>query len=290
MKAGLCANVFALDALGRLGLQPSGVVHVQSVTEEECTGNGALSALVRGYRADAALIPEPEENMLVRANVGVIWFRVYVQGRPFHVREAGQGANAIEAAFRLIDALKKLETTWNQRRSDYPYFDSLDHPININVGKIAGGDWASSVPAWCTLDVRAAIYPGVEPKDAAEEIETCLMERSSSDQFLADHPPRIEYNGFFTRGYVLEEGSDAEAALARGHALSFGAELESFVTAGYLDGRVFVLYDDCPCLVYGPLSRNIHAFDERVSLESVQQITGTIALFVAEWCGLESIP
>jgi len=290
MKAGLCANVFALDALRGLGLQPAGTVHVQSVTEEECTGNGALSALVRGYRADAALIPEPEENMLVRANVGVIWFRIHVKGRPFHVREAGQGANAIEAAYRLIGALKELESTWNQRRFDYPYFDSLEHPINFNVGKIAGGDWASSVPAWCTLDVRAAIYPGVDPKDAAEEIENCLMERSNSDPFLADHPPRIEYNGFFSRGYVLEEGSDAEAALARCHALSFGAELESFVTPGYLDGRVFVLYDDCPCLVYGPLSHNIHAFDERVNLESVQQITGAIALFVAEWCGLETAP
>ena len=33
-----------------------------------------------------------------------------------------------------------------------------------------------------------------------------------------------------------------------------------------------------------------HAFDERVNLESVQQITGSIALFVAEWCGLETIP
>jgi len=290
MKAGLCANVFALDALRGLGLQPTGTVHVQSVTEEECTGNGALSALVRGYRADAALIPEPEENMLVRANVGVIWFRIHVKGRPFHVREAGQGANAIEAAYRLIGALKELETTWNQRRFDYPYFESLEHPINFNVGKIAGGDWASSVPAWCTLDVRAAIYPGVDPKDAADEIETCLMELSSSDPFLAEHPPRIEYNGFFARGYVLEEGSDAEAALARSHALSFGAELESFVTPGYLDGRVFVLYDDCPCLVYGPLSQNIHAFDERVNLESVQQITGAIALFVAEWCGLETVP
>ena len=254
MKAGLCANVFALDALRGLGLQPAGTVHVQSVTEEECTGNGALSALVRGYRADAALIPEPEENMLVRANVGVIWFRIHVKGRPFHVREAGQGANAIEAAYRLIGVLKELESTWNQRRFDYSYFDSLKHPINFNVGKIAGGDWASSVPAWCTMDVRAAIYPGGDPKDAAEEIENCLMERSNSDPFLADHPPRIEYNGFFSRGYVLEEGSDAEAALSRCHALSFGAELESFVTPGYLDGRVFVLYDDSPCLVYGPLS------------------------------------
>ena len=69
MKSGLCANIFALDALRTLGLKPSAEVFVQSVTEEECTGNGALSALVRGYSAEAAMIPEPEDDMLVRANV-----------------------------------------------------------------------------------------------------------------------------------------------------------------------------------------------------------------------------
>ena len=30
-------------------------------------------------------------------------------------------------------------------------------------------------------------------------------------------------------------------------------------------------------------------FDERVSLASLKRITGTMALFVAEWCGLESL-
>ena len=73
MKAGIAANIFALDALRQLGYQPAATVYVQSVTEEECTGNGALSALIRGYRADAAIIPEPMNNALVRANVGVIW-------------------------------------------------------------------------------------------------------------------------------------------------------------------------------------------------------------------------
>jgi acetylornithine deacetylase len=61
------------------------------------------------------------------------------------------------------------------------------------------------------------------------------------------------------------------------------------VTPGYLDARVFVLYGNTPCLVYGPVSEDIHAFDERVSLASVKRITGTIALFVAEWCGLEAL-
>ena len=289
MKAGLCANIFAMDALRGLGLQPAAEVYLQSVTEEECTGNGALSALVRGYQADAAIIPEPEDDMLVRANVGVIWFRVHVRGRPFHVREAARGANAIEAAYRLIEALKDLETQWNEKRSEHRYFEDLEQPINFNVGKISGGDWASSVPAWCCVDVRAAIYPGVDPRDAAREIEACLAARSRDDPFLSENPPEVEYNGFFAQGYVLEEGSDAEKVLARAHATSFGSELRSFVTPGYLDGRVFVLYDNCPCLVYGPLSRGIHAFDECVSIASVKRITGALALFIASWCGLETL-
>ena len=259
------------------------------MTEEECTGNGALSCLVRGYKAAAALIPEPEDDKLVRANVGVIWFRVHVRGMPVHVREAGAGANAIEAAYRLIQGLRELEADWNRRQGEHRYFEDLDHPINLNVGKIEGGDWASSVPAWCSFDCRIALYPGVDPREAAKEIEACIRGTSRDDAFLSNHPPEVEYNGFFAEGYVLEEGSAAEETLARAHAKSYGASLESFVTPGYLDGRVFVLYDDCPCLVYGPYSENIHGFDERVSLSSVKRVTGSIALFIAEWCGLERL-
>lgn len=288
MKAGLAANLFALDALHALGFQPAARVYLQSVTEEECTGNGALSCLVRGYRADAAIIPEPENDKLVRANVGVLWFRVHVRGFPVHVREAGSGANAIEACFPLISALHELEESWNRAKFGMRHFENLDHPINLNVGKIVGGDWASSVPAWCSFDCRMAIYPEWDAAEKAKEIEAQIGEAASAVPFLANKPPEIEWNGFRANGYVLQEGSDAESTLARAHARAYGQALESFVTPGYLDGRVFVLYDDCPCLVYGPYSENIHGFDERVSLSSVKRVTGSIALFVAEWCGVEA--
>jgi acetylornithine deacetylase len=65
-----------------------------------------------------------------------------------------------------------------------------------------------------------------------------------------------------------------------------GAELGADLAPAYLDGRVFVLYDDCPCLVYGPAAENIHGFDERVSLTSIRQTTRSLALFTARWCGL----
>jgi acetylornithine deacetylase len=289
MKAGLTANIFALDALRRLDLQPAATVYLQSVVEEECTGNGALACMARGYTADAAIIPEPEDEQLVRANTGVLWFRITVRGRPVHVREAGTGANAIEAAYRIIQALRGLEAEWNGRRGAHRHFEDLDHPINFNIGKIEGGDWASSVPAWCSMDCRIAIYPGVDPAEAAREIEAAVLGAAHGDAFLSNTPPDIEWNGFFAKGYVLQEGSEAEAVLGRAHFAAMRRPLTSFVTPGYLDARVFMIYQDIPCLVYGPISENIHGFDERVSLASLQRVTGAIALFIAEWCGLEPI-
>ena len=288
MKAGIAANLFALDALARLGYQPAGRVHQQSVVEEECTGNGALACLQRGYDADAAIIPEPTDDKLVRANVGVIWFRVHVRGVPTHVREAGRGVNAIEAAYHLIQTLRRLEADWNAEKSRYPRFAGEDHPINFNVGKIAGGDWTSTVPPWCSFDCRIAIYPGDEPAERARELERRLQESARKHPFLANNPPEVAYTGFLARGYELDEGSEAERVLHRSHAASTRRELASYVMPAYLDGRVFAIYGGRPCLVYGPLAEAVHGFDERVSLASTKRVTGAIALFVAEWCGLEA--
>jgi acetylornithine deacetylase len=57
----------------------------------------------------------------------------------------------------------------------------------------------------------------------------------------------------------------------------------------YLDARVYALYDRIPALCYGPSGQNVHGYDERVSLASVKRTTTAIALFIAEWCGLEPV-
>ncbi|QDA35846.1 ArgE/DapE family deacylase (plasmid) [Paracoccus liaowanqingii] len=289
MKAGLIACVAALDALRSLGLQPAARVHIQSVVEEECTGNGALACLVAGYTAEAAIIPEPEDECLVRANCGVLWFEVAIAGQPVHVREAGTGANAIDAASRVIASLRKIEARWNAEAPQHEHFRDMAHPINFNVGQIEGGDWASTVAAWCKMQCRIAIYPGDDPAVRAAEIEGHLRQDLADDPYLSSNPPQVNWNGFFARGYVLEEGSDAEDTLRRAHLTAASAPLQSLTTPGYLDGRVFVIYGDMPCLVYGPVSEAIHGFNERVSLSSVQRVTGAIALFIAEWCGLEAV-
>ena len=136
MKAGLVLNLAALDALRRLGYQPAARVHLQSVVEEECTGNGALAALLRGYKADAAIITEPTNHALVRANLGVIWLRVHLRGKPVHVLEAGSGANAIEMERDLVGP--NGNGGWRDRNDnpveDHLFIFEFDIETSIEVG------------------------------------------------------------------------------------------------------------------------------------------------------------
>jgi acetylornithine deacetylase len=289
MKAGLVANLFAFDAVRGAGFEPAASVYLQSVVEEECTGNGALACLARGYRADAVLITEPMDNALARANVGVLWFQVELRGRPAHVLESYKGSSAIRSMYRVIEALERLESKWNKCKGEHRHFEDMEKPITINVGKIEGGDWASSLACWCRIDVRAGFYPEVSVRDAQAEIEAAVRESCRDDAYLSNHPPTITYNGFTAAGYVLEEGSAAESCLREAHAQVFESDLDARVCPAYLDARVFVLYDDTPALVYGPTSERIHGFDERVDLDSVRRVTKSVALFMAQWCGLNTL-
>jgi acetylornithine deacetylase len=292
MKAGLASNLFAIEALKHLGLRPAADVFFQSVVEEECTGNGALACLQRGYRADAALIPEPFAEKFVSSQVGVIWFQVRLKGLPTHVAYAGSGANAIEAAIPLFEALHRLEHRMNAPECRHHDYAGHSHALNLNIGKIEGGDWASSVPAWCVFDVRMGVFPGQNLDEMRHMIEEAVLEAARSHPFLAKNRPEIVYNGFAAEGYSFrddkgETAREALAALDRAHSLVAGRPLEHEAITATTDARFFGLYADTPALVYGPRAEAIHGFNERVDLESVRRVTQSTALFIADWCGLE---
>lgn len=292
MKAGLASNLYALDALRECGFVPAAAVYLQSVVEEECTGNGALACLQRGYRADAALIPEPFAETLVTAQVGVLWFQVHLRGLPAHVAYAASGANAIEAAIPLVEALHRMEDGWNAPDRRPAQYRGHDHALNLNVGKIVGGDWTSSVPAWCVFDVRMGLFPGQDMAEAKAEIETVLAEAAAGHPFLRENRPEIVYHGFQAAGYALTEQNhaltgDAIACLTEAHRAVTGRPLEFSAITATTDARFFGLYADTPALVYGPRADAIHGFNERVDLDSMRRVTQATALFIADWCGLE---
>jgi len=286
MKSGVACMVYAMDAIRDAGFEPAADVYVETVTEEESTGNGALSTLLRGYRADAALVPEPTGHTITRSQTGTIWFRLRVRGIPVRVAVAQDGSNAIMSAYVLMQALYAHTRTLNEAALASTWYDDIKDPIKFNPGIIRGGDWASSTPAWCEVDCRIGLLPGTSPEEAMAGIEATGRAAAKGDGFLANNPPEIVWTGFQNDLFVLEPGSEAEAVLAAAHASVHGGQLPERRTTAVNDTRYYGLYFDIPGLCYGPKGEGAHAFDERTSIEDLRTCTRTISTFVTEWCGI----
>jgi acetylornithine deacetylase len=288
MKAGIVAYTFALNALQRLGFEPAAKLIVQSVIEEECTGNGALACLVEGYTADAAIIPEPGEG-LMSAQMGVMWLTIDVYGVPVHAAYAHTGIAAITFANYLVDELRKLEAQWNRPECRHPVYGQHEHPINFNLGRMAGGEWTSSVPTHCRVDMRLGFYPGRSCADVRQEVEALLARAHAAHPQQASVRYEVTYQGFQAEGCVVDLQSSAMQQLMQCHRDIVGSEPLLRASTATTDVRFFHLYGKIPATCYGPYGENIHGIDEWVSIDSMQRVSAVLALFIARWCGLNRL-
>ena len=276
MKAGLVAMTGAVRALRRAGVQLAGDVHLQSVVEEECTGNGALQCLLSGARADACVLTEPHPDHLTVAQVGVLWFHVDVSGRPAHAARMSQGANAIEAAHAVLAELRVLEAELN---ADPPApYDRFEHPINLNPGRVSGGDWTSTVAAQCTLSCRLAMYPGMDPRELRARVEAAAARAASDFQVT------VRYDGFSCEGSVVEADEPLVRVLSDAYARVHGEPPALEATTATTDARHFIRHG-IPAVCFGPRAERIHGIDERVSLSSLVDCARVLAHFVRDWSG-----
>ncbi|MBL8331660.1 MAG: ArgE/DapE family deacylase [Rubrivivax sp.] len=288
MKAGIVAYCMAFQALQRLGWQPAARVTMQSVIEEECTGNGALACLVAGYTADAAIIPEPFD-LVMSAQLGVMWMTLDVYGVPVHAAVAQTGIGAIEFAQHLVDRLRELEARWNEPRHRHSLYCNHDHPINFNLGRIEGGEWSSSVSTHCRVDLRLGFYPGVKPAEVRAQVEALLREAHAAHPAHASVSYDVSYHGFQAEGLVVDLQQPALQTLMQAHRDITGQACEARASTATTDVRFFHLYGQIPSTCYGPRGANIHGVDEWVSIDSLQQVTAVLALTMARWCGLEPL-
>jgi acetylornithine deacetylase len=286
MKAGLVAMTGAVKALRALGVTLRGDVTLQSVVEEECTGNGALQCLLAGSGADAdaAILTEPHHDHFTIAQVGVLWFHVEVKGVPAHAARASSlGFNALDAVQVVLAELRALEAQLNAERTDHPHYARHDHPINLNPGVLTGGDWTSTVPAEATLSCRLALYPGQDPAELQRRVEEAVARGGGRDRIAT-----VRYDGFRCEG--CEVAADAPVVLALIDAymsVHGGAAPALLATTATTDARHFVARG-IPAICFGPQAEEIHGVDERVSLSSMAEVARTLARFLVNWCG-ESI-
>ncbi|GGK35392.1 acetylornithine deacetylase [Caldalkalibacillus thermarum] len=287
MKSGIAAFIYAVKAIQQAGVELGADLLLKTVIEEECTGNGTLATLEKGYKAEGALIPEPFGPRALKAQVGVIWVRVKVKGLGAHVERADRAVNAIEKAYVLIEALKQYRAYINNLPK-HPDFQDHEHPLNVNVGVIRSGDWPSNVPAECTFEARIGFYPGIDPQQVKDDVKRWLLQAARQDEWLRKVEPEISFYGFHAEGVSLNQNLELFKILEKAHEKSTGNRLTYMSATATTDIRFYHLYYNIPATCYGPIGANMHGANEWVDLNSVKQVTKTYAAFILDWCGVRT--
>ncbi len=282
MKIGIAINLFLPRLFRDLGIALAGDLTIHSVIEEECSGIGALDAARRG-RADAALVTESEHMRFTRACLGVLWFRVRIEGKAWHAMEARKGVNAISKAMPVIQALEDLDRRLNE--TAHPDWADVDHPINLNIGVIQGGDWPSTVPGACELSCRVSFFPGQTVEGMHALIEQAVRSAAEGDAWLRQHPPIVAYHGFQSAGSVLPADAPLIQTMGKWHRRVHDEAMTIRVATSITDDRYYN-FNGIPAGCYGASGGNPHGADEWLDLTSVVPTAKVIGAAVLEWCGL----
>ena len=282
MKGGVVAILAAVRALVASGAPKAldGELLVVSVPSEEDGGQGMLAAIRAGCTGDAAIITEPTELEVVIAHAGAITFRLVVPGRAAHASKRREGVSALDNLYVLIRALEADETARNAAETD-PLMTVLELPYATMIGKIEGGEWASTVLDRVVVEGRYGVKLGQTWRDAEADLRACIEAASAADPFLRDHPVEVELTGGkFSSARIPADhplpvslADAAEATLGRRPALigePYGADMRLLVNEGAT-----------PTVIFGPGDVRIaHSADEFVSLADVADCARVLAAWV----------
>jgi acetylornithine deacetylase len=257
------------------------------VIGEEDGGIGTLATIQRGYRGDGAIIMEPTGLAICPSQAGALNFRITVRGKAAHGCVREEGVSALEKYQIIHDELMALETRRNHNCSD-PLYRDYRVPFPLSVGKIEGGDWASSVPDWVRVEGRYGLAPGEEAEAAQESFSSALAQIGTIDPWLRDHPPELEWWGgrFLPASVPPDDPIVAELQgvlrdLGRGEPVLRGVTFGS-------DMRLLVREAGTPTVLFGPGDiRHAHAIDESVSIEELEVTAKTLALTALRFCGYD---
>ncbi|WP_214484265.1 peptidase [Bacillus sp. SM2101] len=286
MKGGNIALLLAIDAIKGLGIKLKGDVIFQSVIEEESGGAGTLATLLRGYKADAAIIPEPTNMKIFPKQQGSMWFRLMVKGRAAHGGTRYEGVSAIEKSMSVVTHIEQLEKKRNENIND-PLYANIPIPIPINIGKISGGTWPSSVADTVIIEGRMGVAPNESLQAAQAEMKNWLTTLSLQDSWFEHNPVDLEWFGARWVPGTLNLDHELINVLSSKYRLIMNEQAIVEASPWGTDGGLLSQVGDIPTVVFGPgVTEVAHYPNEFVELDKIFQTAEIIALTVLEWCGV----
>ncbi len=287
MKGGLASILGAVRALRETGAldRLGGELLVALVPSEEDGGQGTLAAIRAGATGDAAIITEPTGLEIVIAHAGAITFELTVPGRAAHASRRTEGVSALANLQVLVGALEADEARRNEAETE-PLMAALGMPYPSMIGKVSGGEWASTVMDRLVAEGRYGVRLGQTPDEAADELRACIAAACAADPFLREHPATVQITGArFGSSRVAADHPLPTGLAAVAKAVTGVAPPSVGVPYG-CDMRLFVGVGETPCVVYGPGDvRLAHGADERVPLVQVEACARVLAAWVVEELG-----
>src|SRR5262249_6606962 len=140
-KAGIVECLLVAHALREAGAALQGDLLVQSVIEDESTGNGSLACVARGHGGDGVIIVDgtwPERYIV--SHMGHVTFRIRLEGAAGHATSGGP--NPLDAVGLVVDELRRFVAAKNASLSER--WGTHERPVFLNLGRIRGGVWSGS--------------------------------------------------------------------------------------------------------------------------------------------------
>jgi len=287
MKGGLVCAFYAAKAIRDAGVKLKGKLILESAIGEEDGGVGTLAAVLRGYRADGAIIMEPSELNLVAAQAGALAFRVTVKGRSAHACVREEGVSAIEKFIPLYDALRALEAERNRGIND-PLYRRYSIPYPLSVGKVQGGNWPGSVAESLFFEGRIGVPVGERIEEARRSLEEAIRKASERDAWLREHPPRVEWIGYQFKPASIP-ARDPVVETVAGSFRDVAGRAPSVEGVTYSSDMHYLVYDaETPTLLFGPGNvRRSHSPDECVPVSDLVTVARTLCLTAMRFCGIK---
>ncbi|MDH5371499.1 MAG: ArgE/DapE family deacylase [Acidimicrobiia bacterium] len=282
MKGGVVATIAAARALHETGVAERlrGTVAVATVPSEEDGGQGMLAAIRAGVTGDAAVITEPTRLDIAVAHAGSMTFRLAVPGRAAHASMRREGVSALHKLGLLLEALDADEASRNSSEMD-PRMRSLGLPYPTIVGKVRGGDWASTVMDRVEIEGRYGVRLGQTIKEAEADLRACLQTAWESDEFLRSFPLEMEVTGGRFASASIPDTHDLPVRLRSAASDTLGERAKLIGVPYGADMRLLIQQGGVPTVMFGPGDVAVaHSADEFVPLDDVADCAASLAVYL----------
>ena len=287
MKGGNVALLLAMEVIHELNITLKGDLIFQSVIEEESGGAGTLAAILRGYQADAAIIPEPTNLKFFPVQQGSLWFRVIIKGKSAHGGTRYEGKSSIDLTMKVISEIARLEEARNKEWKLHPLFKNKPIPIPINIGKMTSGNWPSSVPETTVIEGRIGIAPTETMDEAQKSLETMVNGLNKTDSWFKTKPIELEWFGARWLPSNLSLDHPILKTVTKQYKKVTGTEPIIEASPWGTDGGYLSTVGGIPALVFGPGETKLaHDANEYIEIDKIIAAAEIIALSIIEWCGM----